>query len=195
LFGYTQQSYWQLFNASLSRPFRSADHKPELTYIYPTEAPLPGGWRLRYSGISAVHHSNGQSLPLSRSWNRVLLQTGLEKPGQFTLRAQAWARLPERTGDDDNPDISDHIERAELAGVWHTIRDHSLAPTWRHSLRAQARGTLRLEWLYTLGPAQAGGAASGLRLHTQLFSGYGDSLLDYNRRRAVLSVSLSLVDF
>ncbi len=41
-FGYSQQSYWQLFNADLSRPFRSTDHEPELTYIYPTDAALPG---------------------------------------------------------------------------------------------------------------------------------------------------------
>ena len=34
-----------------------------------------------------------------------------------------------------------------------------------------------------------------LRLHTQLFSGYGDSLSDYNFRRTVLSVGLSLLDF
>ena len=31
--------------------------------------------------------------------------------------------------------------------------------------------------------------------HTQLFSGYGDSLVDFNRRRTVLSLGLSLVDF
>jgi phospholipase A1 len=45
------------------------------------------------------------------------------------------------------------------------------------------------------GRPRANGVASGLRMHTQLFSGYGDSLLDYNRRRTVLSVGLSLVDF
>ena len=66
-FGYSQQSYWQLFNGGLSRPFRATDHEPEITYIYPTDAELPGGWRLRYSGIRLVHQSNGQSLPLSRS--------------------------------------------------------------------------------------------------------------------------------
>ena len=194
-FGYTQQSYWQLFNGTLSRPFRSTDHEPEITYVYPTDAPLPGGWRLRYSGISAVHQSNGQSLPLSRSWNRLVLMTGLEKPGQFTLQARAWARVPERSVDDDNPDISDHIGRAELAGTWHVSRDNTLALTLRHALRSTARGSVRLEWQHALGAAQERGFAGGLRLHTQLFSGYGDSLLDYNRRRTVLSIGLSLVDF
>ena len=36
---------------------------------------------------------------------------------------------------------------------------------------------------------------SNLRFHTQLFHGYGDTLVDYNRKRTVLSIGLSLVDF
>jgi phospholipase A1 len=36
---------------------------------------------------------------------------------------------------------------------------------------------------------------SGLRLHASLFSGYGDSLIDYNFRRTVFSLGLSLVEF
>ncbi|MBU6467449.1 MAG: phospholipase A, partial [Burkholderiales bacterium] len=40
-----------------------------------------------------------------------------------------------------------------------------------------------------------GGGKSNLRLHTQLFSGYGDSMIDYNHKRTVFSVGLSLVDF
>ncbi len=80
-FGYTQLSYWQLFNSDLSRPFRTTDPEPEITSIYPTDAALPGGWRLRYSGLSLVHQSNGQSPPLSRSWNRTALMAGMEKGG------------------------------------------------------------------------------------------------------------------
>lgn len=194
-FGYTQQSYWQLFNGALSRPFRSTDHEPELTYIFPTDAALPGGWRLRYSGISAVHQSNGQSLPLSRSWNRVVLMAGAELGERFTLQARAWARLPERAIDDDNPRISDLVGRAELSGYWHANEAHTLGLTVRHALRSAVRGSVRLEWLVRPLGTQANGLPSGLRIHTQLFTGYGDSLLDYNRRRTVLSVGLSLVDF
>ena len=53
---------------------------------------------------------------------------------------------------------------------------------------------MRLEWLQALGTG-LGGGKSNLRLHTQLFSGYGDSLVDFNRRRTVFTVGLSLVDF
>lgn len=194
-FGYTQQSYWQLFTGEVSRPFRSTDHEPELTYVYPTDARLPFGWRLRYSGLSLVHQSNGQSLPLSRSWNRVALMAGMEKGDQFRLQARVWKRLPEDVADDDNPGISDLIGRAEVAGAWNVNKDNTLGITLRHSLRADTNGSVRLEWLRNMTDGGLPGSQNGLRFHTQLFTGYGDSLLDYNRRRTVLSIGLSLVDW
>ena len=194
-FGYTQQSYWQLFNGDISRPFRTTDHEPEITYIYPTEADLPGGWRLRYSGIRLVHQSNGQSLPLSRSWNRTVLLAGMEKDNTFRVQAQLWRRMNENAADDDNPDISDLVGRAEVAGFWNVNRDNTLGVTVRHTLRAAGNGSIRLEWLKSIGDSGAQGGRNGLRFHTQLFSGYGDTLLDYNRQRTVLSIGLSLVDW
>lgn len=65
----------------------------------------------------------------------------------------------------------------------------------RHSTNADANGSVRLEWLTKLGHDGILGSRNGLRLHTQLFSGYGDSLVDYNRRRTDLSIGLSLVDW
>jgi phospholipase A1 len=194
-FGYTQQSYWQLFNASISRPFRSTDHEPELIYILPLDAPLNHGWRLRYGGLAINHQSNGQSLPLSRSWNRIILMAGMEKNDQFNITGRVWARVPESADQDDNPDIADYVGRAEISALWNLNKTQTLSMTVRHSLRSEARGSVRLEWLQGIGHKRANGEPDSLRLHVQLFSGYGDSLLDYNRRRTVLSVGLSLVDF
>lgn len=193
-FGYTQQSYWQVFSPSLSRPFRNTDHEPEVMYVLPTDIALPGGWRWRYGGIGLVHQSNGQSLPLSRSWNRIYLMSGMELDDRWRVTGRIWKRLPEDAADDDNPGISNYIGRAELAVSWSPSPDDTLALTARHSLGTTARGSVRLEWLRSLGTSLAGDRTN-LRLHTQLFSGYGDSLIDYNRKRTVLSVGLSLVDF
>jgi phospholipase A1 len=194
-FGYSQQSYWQLFNGGLSRPFRSTDHEPEVTYIYPSRAQLPLGWQLRYTGISAVHQSNGQSQPLSRSWNRTVLMAGFEKGTDYTLQAKFWKRMKEDPANDDNPDIVDLIGRAELAGSWNVDKNNTLGLTLRHALRADANGSLRFDWYRTLGNGGQPGGKSGLRFHTRLFTGYGDSLIDYNRRRTVLSLGLSLVEW
>jgi phospholipase A1 len=195
-FGYTQQSYWQIFNGALSRPFRSTDHEPELIYIYPHQIRLPGDWNYRLSGLGLVHQSNGQSLPLSRSWNRVYLMGAAEKDlggySRLGLQARIWQRLRESAADDDNPGISDYIGRAELSGHWQINKVHSLGMTVRHSLQRDARGSVRLEWMKA---STSVADSAALRYHVQLFSGYGDSLIDYNRRRNVLSVGLSLVDW
>jgi phospholipase A1/A2 len=199
-FGYTQQSYWQLFNGDISRPFRATDHEPEIIYVYPHSLGLPGDWVYRMSGVGLVHQSNGQSLPLSRSWNRVYLMGAADKitpdGDKLTLGARVWRRLPEGQ-QDDNPDISNLLGRAELYGRWsfdHGLGErrvnHTLGLALRHSLRAQANGSVRVEYLRSIGKPE-----SGLRFHTQLFSGYGDSLIDYNRRRTVLTLGLSLVDW
>jgi phospholipase A1 len=190
-FGYTQQSTWQLFNGDISRPFRTTDHEPELIYVYPTDYQLPGGWRWRYAGIGLVHQSNGQSLPYSRSWNRAYLMGGMELGDRFTLTGRVWQRLHENALEDDNPDISDYIGRAELTGRWNLNRDNTLGVTVRNNLRDSGRGSIRLEWLKSISDS----ARSNLRFHTQLFHGYGDTLVDYNRKRTVLSIGLSLVDF
>jgi phospholipase A1 len=200
-FGYTQQSYWQLFNKDISRPFRNTDHEPELVYVFPHFMALPGGWTYRLSAAGLVHQSNGQSLPLSRSWNRTYVMGAADKIAdngdRFTLQARVWRRMSEKAGKDDNPDISDFVGRGELVGRWSfdaglgTDRTlHTLGFALRHSLRSSGKGSVRLEYLRSIGRADG-----GLRFHAQLFSGYGENLLDYNRNRTVASLGLSLVDW
>ncbi len=191
-FAYTQQSYWQLFSGHLSRPFRATDHEPEFIYVYPLDLALPARWRLRYAGLGVAHQSNGQGLPLSRSWNRTYLMAGADLDDRWLVNARLWHRFSERSPDDDNPGMDDGMGRAELRLGWQINRDHGLSLTLRHALRDAGRGSARLEWFKALAPALG---TNDLRLHTQLFSGYGDSLTDYNFRRTVLSVGLSLLDF
>lgn len=190
---YTQQSFWQVFNGDLSRPFRTTDHEPEIFYVYPTDAQLPFGWRWRYSGAGLVHQSNGQSDPLSRSWNRWYLFTGAELDSRWQVHAKLWQRISESAGNDDNPGIQDYIGRGELKVGWNVNPHNYLGLTARGSL-GRGKGSGRIEWLRTLGEGWNGGK-SNLRLHVQLFSGYGESLIDYNVKRTSLSVGLSLLDF
>ena len=188
---YTAQSYWQVFNSALSRPFRNTDHMPELIYIYPTTMKLPGGWLWRYSGLGVVHQSNGQSDPLSRSWNRAYLMAGFEKDKLLDLQVRWWKRLSESAEKDNNPDISHFIGRGDISLGWNIDAKNRLRATYTGFNR---RGSGKLEWTRSLGDG-LGNSFSGLRLYTALFHGYGDSLLDYNFKRTVFSVGLSLVDF
>ena len=193
-FAYSQQSYWQLFSGDISRPFRTTDHEPELIYVYPLNVQLPGQGRLRYGGLGLVHQSNGQSLPLSRSWNRLYLMAGAQWDTEWLLQTRLWRRASESAANDDNPGIDSAIGRAEIKLAWNPYPQHTFGMTWRHSLRTQAKGSARLEWLRALNSPDEGGPGN-LRLHLQIFSGYGDSLLDYNRPRTTYSLGLSLLDF
>src|SRR6185312_8626156 len=76
--GYTQQSNWQAFDGAQSRPFRESDYEPELMFVAQPDMPLAAGFRWQLLNIGLVHQSNGRSDPLSRSWNRVYAQFGVE---------------------------------------------------------------------------------------------------------------------
>ncbi len=96
-FTYTQRSLWQLWTPSESSPFRSTDYQPEAIFVVPAPAswsPLPFGWHWRMAQLGIVHQSNGQSDPLSRSWNRVYVGAALER-GELGLQLKAYRRLPE----------------------------------------------------------------------------------------------------
>ncbi|HYP81760.1 phospholipase A [Variovorax sp.] len=186
-FGYTQQSNWQVFNNDLSRPFRNTDYQPEFMYVYPTDFHLPGGWRWRYAGLGLVHQSNGQSKPLSRSWNRYYLMGGMELDNRFVVTARLWKRISESPDDDDNPDITDYLGHGELAAWWYPDSRNAFGLT----LGGFGKASQRLEYTRVIGDP----GTSDLRFLVQLFNGYGNTLLDYNRNRTVLNIGLRLVDF
>jgi phospholipase A1 len=193
-FAYTQQSYWQVFSGDNSKPFRTTDHEPELIYIYPLWASLPMGWNLKYVGLSLSHQSNGESLPYSRSWNRWIASAGLERSDHWYAVARAWWRLPGEGQDDDNPEILRKLGRAELQLAWQPSAQHLFSLSLRHALTHQESGAVVIEWFRPLA-ADRSGRRSNLALHARIFSGYGDSLIDYNYRRTVVSYGLSLIDF
>lgn len=192
-FAYSQQSYWQILSDEISRPFRSTDHQPELVYVYPLSAGDSSGWRVRLLAAGYMHHSNGQSLPASRSWDRVFLMTAAETPSGWSAVARIWQRV-DVGPDDDNPGIEDFIGRAEIR----LLRDRGGPNVWaltlRHAMASGGRGSARLDWFRAIGEGRAG-VPSNLRLQVGVFSGYGDSIIDYNFKRTVLTLGLSLLDF
>lgn len=185
-FGYTQSSRWQVYNGGLSRPFRETNHEPEAMLVWRTDYDLLG-WRGRLLNLSLNHQSNGRSLPLSRSWNRLMLGVSLEKD-EWTATLRPWWRLPESAGKDDNPDIANYLGRADLLLVRRT-GNHQFSLLLRHSLRTgeSSRGAVQLDYAFPI--------AGELRGHLQWFSGYGESLIDYNHRSNYFGLGVSLLEW
>lgn len=185
-FGYTQSSRWQVYNGGLSRPFRETNHEPEAMLVWRTDYDFLG-WRGRFLNLSLNHQSNGRSLPLSRSWNRLMLSAALERDN-WTMTLRPWWRLPESRSKDDNPDIADYVGRADLLLVRRTD-NHQFSVLLRHTLRSgeASRGAVQLDYAFPI--------AGELRGHLQWFSGYGESLIDYNHRANYFGLGVSLLEW
>ncbi len=181
--GFTQQSHWQWFNGGVSRSFRESDYEPELMLALHPEREL-FGWRWRLLVLGLSHQSNGRDEPLSRSWNRVYAQFGIER-GDFALLLRPWWRIPERASDDDNPDIHRYMGHGDVVGIYRR-GEHSFSALARYSA-ASGRGGLQLGWNFPI--------ARRVHGYVQLFSGYGESLIDYNVRQNTIGVGISLADF
>nr|WP_259372089.1 phospholipase A [Caldimonas mangrovi] len=191
-FGYTQQSLWQVWNRKESSPFRNTDFEPELIYVVPVPEglrSLPHGWDFRMVQLGIAHQSNGQTEPLSRSWNRVYLAAGLEK-GDVSLYARVHKRLREDADDNDNPDLTSYVGRGDIALAWLPGRA-TASLRWRTNLRDFRRGSWQLDWTYPVDSDKP----DGLRWYVQAFTGYGETLLDYNYQQSSLGIGLTLFEF
>lgn len=191
-FGYTQLSLWQIYNRGKSSPFRNSDYQPELIYVVPV-APrwraLPLGWQWRMLQLGFAHQSNGQGDELSRSWNRAYFGAGFEH-GDLGVQVRANARFGEKRSDDDNPDLTHYIGHGEVRANWLPGRSIT-ALTWRGDPTHLHRGSLQFDWSYPVDLDQP----AGLRWYLQLFTGYGESLIDYNVSKTSIGVGFSLFDF
>jgi len=177
-FGYTQQSFWQATNHRDSSPFRETNYQPELMAVVPIDFRLLG-WRARFINLGLVHQSNGQASTLSRSWNRYYAQIGLER-GDMTVLARVWKRISESPADDDNPDIVDYMGHGDLQATyyWHGQEFSALL---RRNF-STGKGAAQLGWSFPV--------AGNLNGYVQLFSGYGQSLIDYNYWQRSIGVGI-----
>lgn len=185
--GYTQLSHWQVYNEDNSRPFRAHDYEPEIFLTQPVAADLPLGGRLRLLGAGAVHHSNGEADPLSRSWNRLYLMGGAEW-GRLTIMPRLWTRVVKKDGTkpDDNPDISDYYGYGDVKFIYQLESGSNISGLARLNPKT-GKGALQLDYVR---PLRRG--ASG---YVQLFHGYGQSIVDYNHEATSVGVGIMLTDW
>jgi phospholipase A1 len=117
---YTQRSFWQLYNVEDSSPFRETNYEPEVLLNIRTHFSLLG-LKGRFIQLGLNHQSNGQTEPLSKSWNRIVANIGLES-GDFSLLLKGWYKFPESVESDDNPGINRYMGYGEVWAYYHATR-------------------------------------------------------------------------
>lgn len=182
-FAYTQQNQWQVYNSDLSSPFRETNYMPEL-FVNLRPGIEFGDWRFNQLNFGFNHQSNGRADPISRSWDRLFVEAGIER-GDFALLAKAWARVRLGDDEDDNPDITDYLGYGELTGIW-KWNDNSFTAMLRGN-PATGKGAGQFTWMSPplWGPMKA---------YVQVFSGYGESMIDYDWNQTTFGVGVALND-
>ena len=186
-FGYTQRMHWQAYNHGDSRPIWETNYEPEAILTFGTGNEGNG---LKLVNLGLVHESNGRTGSESREWNRVYAQGGWEWD-RLSMLARVWHRIPASVKDDDNPDIKDYVGRGDLVARYQTTGGYVTSLLVRHTLRSNpSRGFVQLDWATLL--LDKLGAA---RLHVQLSSGYGETLIDYNHKQTTIGIGVSFGDW
>jgi phospholipase A1 len=192
---YTQTSYWQLFIES--SPFREINYKPELFVTFPFYHKLDS------IGMKAIsfgykHSSNGQpdsnstvrvredgpyEGSRSRSWNRLYIR-GYFQWNNFFGELTVWHRIEEDYATNDNPDIEDFYGQGSLEIAY--IREKLLTRvTMRQSFKSgHFSGELEMSHPLPL--------SDNVFFYLQASTGYGQSLIDYDRHVNQVGFGLSI---
>ena len=184
-FGYTQRSFWQLYNIEDSSPFRETNYEPELLLNVRTDYRIVG-LKGSFINLGFNHQSNGQSDPLSRSWNRLVANVGFEKD-PFYLLLKGWYPIPESSKKNDNSRIENYLGYGEI-WAYYFLKKHRFGLMLRNNLNFHHnRGALQLEWSFPILQRVSG--------YLQYYTGYGESLLDYNHSVNRIGIGFILVDW
>jgi len=186
-FAYTQISFWQAYDIEGSAPFRETNYNPEVFYRLRERTLGP-----RSVGLDAgfEHESNGQPMPRSRSWN-LLYAAPYLRGDRWLLYAKIHYRIPEedkKTPDqvtgDDNPDITDYLGYSDLRLQLLLPHDQFVHLRVRGWI-GTGKGNASLVWsTHVPGDRET-------YLMVKASSGYGESLIDYDR--SISRVGLGLL--
>lgn len=186
-FAYTQRMFWDV-NAR-SSPFRNVDYLPELFYLtHPIT--LDDGFILG-GQFGIRHESNGRAGMQSRSLNSAYLapMAAIELPNGYRLAL--GPRLSFLIGDNsDNPDIMRYRGASSLFMEVGREDGLRLSTSTRFNI-SNGKGALSADISYPLNRLWSGGP--DLYFYGQSFAGYGENLLDYDRKVTRLRIGLAII--
>lgn len=178
---YTQTSLWAIEEPS--SPFRSTIYSPSAFYLLPTEV---GGQPVSLS-FGYRHDSNGIAGGGSRDVNRLFLRaaTRFDLGGDWSLELAPAAWIFVRSGSQiDNywgyTGLDAAIEQREGLKLSTFLRGNP----------GTGRGSAEFLASYPLADLTGG---LGVYLVGQLFTGYGETLLEFDQRRTRARIGLGLV--
>lgn len=183
MFAFTSISWWQIDNDddNQSNAFRETNYEPEAFVRHYGGPKLPFGGQVSAFDVGLNHQSNGRTQLLSRSWNRVMGRAYLDY-GDVAVALRAWYRIPEDDEDDDNKYMYRYYGAGDIT-VAYAPNKNTFTAMFRPGTEENG---MELTWSYPI--------SKYLRVYTQYWNGYGESLLDYNVRNERIGIGFALND-
>ncbi len=162
---YTQLSFWQLYEESAY--FRETNYNPELFVTIPTSI---SGEKifLKALRLSFAHQSNGRGGAEERSWNYLSASAYFQYKLLFT-ELKVWKRLPDAT--DYNPNLIEYLGHGHL---------RFLLPYKEHIAQLILKGNFKDHGAVEFNYSHPTLSRDDLFLYVKVFSGYGESLINYD---------------
>lgn len=178
---YTQTLFWAIERPS--SPFRTVTYSPEVHYVVPAEI---GGQPVNL-GFGYRHDSNGVGGAASRDVNRLFLRgvTRFDLGGDWSLDVAPSAWIYVRSGSR----IDDYWGNAALQAAIEQRDGLKLSASLRGDL---GRGRAGAEFLASY-PLTAVSDGIGLYLFGQLWTGYGETLLEFDQKRTRARIGIGFI--
>ncbi len=174
---YTQLAFWQLYETSAF--FRETNYNPEFFVTIPTST-LTSIKSFKALKVGLAHQSNGRGSTQERSWNYLNGSFYFQHENIFT-ELMLWYRLPDNIN--YNPQLIDYMGHGHVKFT---------VPYKKHIfellLRSNFEDTSALKASYSY-PAFG---RDDLFLYMNFFSGYGESLVDYNHNVNKIGLGFSI---
>lgn len=178
---YTQLSYWQLYNHRSF--FRETNYEPEIFLANEVNWHLYKRWNLNFLNIGASHQSNGYGNTLERSWNRLYLEA-TTSTDHWVIGVKPWYII---STNKNNNDIGKFLGYSKIL-LAYKCNQHVFS--------------LQIQNLIESGGKRAGGELTWsfpitryIKGYAQVFSGYGQSLIEYNHHTNSAGVGITLSDW
>jgi phospholipase A1 len=174
-FGYTQNSFWDL--GEDSKPFRDTSYRPSLFWQGKVEGPkwLPQTWKAGYE-----HESNGKEDEDSRSIDTLFFEPRWQHEFADGSVASFNPRIRAYLDKEENSDIQ------RYRGYVNWGAQYGWNDGWKFSLNylqgTAGYATAQVDASYPLGTEVFSNIGSFI--HFQYFTGYGETLLNYDERKS-----------
>jgi len=183
-FAYTQTTVWDL--GTDSGPFRDTSYRPSLFYQWSASGAdyMPSQWR-----VGAEHESNGQSGLESRSLNTLFVQPSWNFDLANGKRITFFPRIYQYADKGENPDIKQY--RGYVDWKMRYGREDGLIFSALYRQGTGGYSAAQLDLSHAISDRIFG--RTGSFVHLQLLSGYGETLLDFNKKNDTqLRIGLSI---